>query len=130
MHVHVGTDVIEKDVTDLKESGTISLQEGIFSHSHTSMTLICVVMYNVVGTINNLVLLTEIGRGSFGIVYKAIWRGGLAAAKILPFQAESSILKEIEIMRYFKGINNMSKSFWPLAISCEAFLIHCVTCFN
>ena len=45
-------------------------------------------------------LLTEIGRGSFGTVYKAIWRGGIAAAKILPFQAGSSILKEIELMRY------------------------------
>ncbi len=29
-------------------------------------------------------ILEELGRGSFGVVHRAIWRGTLVAAKILP----------------------------------------------
>lgn len=45
----------------------------------------------------------EIGRGSFGTVYKALWRGSIVAAKVVPAErgtrAHQTLLSEIEIIR-------------------------------
>ena len=45
----------------------------------------------------------EIGRGTYGVVHKALWRGTVVAAKVLctPTTAhEEDIIKEIESFRY------------------------------
>lgn len=43
-----------------------------------------------------------IGEGTFGVVYKAAWRGCVVAAKVItiPSGSEAGIMKEIDMCRY------------------------------
>jgi serine/threonine protein kinase len=41
-------------------------------------------------------LLEEIGRGTYGVVHKAVWRGSIVAAKVLSSPSSQDIVKEIE----------------------------------
>ena len=51
---------------------------------------------------NRLQLLEVIGRGSFGTVHVAAWRGSLIAAKVVPVQVSEAapLAAEIDILRY------------------------------
>ena len=42
-------------------------------------------------------LLDEIGRGSFGMVHRGIWKGTLVAAKVVPCHVGDSCLNSREI---------------------------------
>lgn len=48
-------------------------------------------------------LIREIGRGGYSVVYLAVWRGSIAAAKVLmvPSTSASSAMKEAEIFKYY-----------------------------
>ena len=45
---------------------------------------------------NELMIISEIGRGNYGVVSKALWRGVVVAAKVIP---GASSLKEANILR-------------------------------
>ena len=48
-----------------------------------------------------LLILNEIGRGAFGCVMKAIWRGCVVAAKEIPTAGNNRILaNELAVYRY------------------------------
>ena len=49
-------------------------------------------------------LLEVVGGGTFGVVYKAVWRGTIVAAKHInvPTGSESGVMKEIEMCRYMR----------------------------
>ena len=51
---------------------------------------------------NTLELLEVVGRGSFGTVHVAAWRGFLVAAKVIPMQfSETAVIaSEIDILKY------------------------------
>lgn len=55
-------------------------------------------MYTLHLDLNHVRLINEIGRGTYGVVHKAIWRGIVVAAKVLPTPGvhEGEIVKEIE----------------------------------
>ena len=46
-------------------------------------------------------LLREVGRGGYGVVYQAIWRGSIVAAKVLTrcSMLESSVMREAELLK-------------------------------
>ena len=52
-------------------------------------------------SINDLHLMEVIGKGSYGSVYKASYRGSLVAAKVLPLSGRDSVVasREIEITK-------------------------------
>ena len=53
-----------------------------------------------IGDFDDLKLLSVIGQGSFGTVHRALWRGMLVAAKIIPVcENQDKIQKEIELCR-------------------------------
>ena len=57
-----------------------ALQVGFYK---LKVCLTCSIQY--VGTnVDEVRLLEEIGRGSFGVVHRAVWRGTIVAAKVLP----------------------------------------------
>lgn len=51
-------------------------------------------------------LIEEVGRGNFGVVYSAIWRGTIVAAKILPGGQglSETVSKEIAVYKYIRKI--------------------------
>ncbi len=55
------------------------------------------------GAFRELHLISEIGRGSFGTVYKALWLGTIVAAKVVQAaigtRANETLLSEINIVR-------------------------------
>ena len=54
------------------------------------------------GAIGGPKLLQLIGRGTYGSVYKAAWRGSLVAAKVIPISQSDKtvVMKEIETVQY------------------------------
>lgn len=51
---------------------------------------------------SGLTLIDEIGRGSYGVVHKALWRGSVVAAKVLSiptYTSAQSARNEAEILR-------------------------------
>ena len=58
--------------------------------------------YNYIASID-LDHVKFIGRGTYGVVHKAVWRGSVVAAKVLctpTIAHEEDIIKEIESFRY------------------------------
>lgn len=57
---------------------------------------------NINDCVDSLHLMKVIGRGTYGIVHQAIWRGSIVAAKVMPIPAPGhpEVTKEIEICRY------------------------------
>ena len=52
----------------------------------------------IVGSFDDTILLAIIGQGSFGTVHRAMWRGLLVAAKVIPMtEDKSKVQKEIEL---------------------------------
>lgn len=53
-----------------------------------------------------------IGKGSYGTVYKASYRGSMVAAKVLPLSGKDSVVasREIEITKYYDIIYVLSNS--------------------
>lgn len=53
------------------------------------------------GAIGGPKLLELIGRGTYGSVYKAAWRGSLVAAKVIPISQSDKtvVMKEIETVQ-------------------------------
>ena len=61
--------------------------------------------YNYIASIDldYVKFIEEIGRGTYGVVHKAVWRGSVVAAKVLctpTIAHEEDIIKEIESFRY------------------------------
>ena len=55
--------------------------------------------YNYV-TADELRMIEEIGQGAFGRVYKAVWRGSVVAAKVIPIAGNKRILdNEMSVYR-------------------------------
>ena len=54
-----------------------------------------------------LELLNVIGKGSFGTVYSACWRGTIIAAKVLPFTSSEaqSLVREIKMLQYVHPVH-------------------------
>ena len=49
----------------------------------------------------SLTLIEEIGRGSYGLVHKAVWRGTIVAAKVINISSSTqSALNEFKVLRY------------------------------
>lgn len=55
-----------------------------------------------IGCFNNLTILDEIGRGSFGVDYKAVWREVVVAVKVVQTAKKNSysmLMSEIEAIK-------------------------------
>ena len=46
--------------------------------------------------VRNVHLIEEVGRGTYGVVHKAVWRGSIVAAKVLSSPSSQGITEEIE----------------------------------
>lgn len=69
----------------------------------------CVIAYNI-GDFDEVKLLSIIGQGSFGTVHRALWRGMMVAAKVIPVSlvdGKERAAKEVELcqLAHSKVIN-------------------------
>ena len=58
------------------------------------------VFFAILVVAHKVLLMDLIGSGAFGRVHKAVWRGTLVAAKIIPVPATSSRVWENELAAY------------------------------
>ena len=71
--------------------------------SMLKVVLLCTSHYyaSVITDTKQVRLVNIIGQGSFGTVYRAVWRGSIVAAKVIQVGAESSrVLSEVERCKY------------------------------
>lgn len=72
------------------------MNQGIYA-DHTHICCQVITMYH--SHTGKLQMLQVIGQGTYGTVYKAVWRGTMVAVKVIP-GSFGVIQREIEAIRY------------------------------